>query len=283
MSSQDKIEKSRTPQEVAAARAELEAMSTPALFAATLNGDYEDDLPWEAVSVLRLRGTAEVFGWAKRYSDSEDPKSRARGLNVLAQLGAGKPDTERPFMEESVSIAICRLHDPSPEVISSAAWALSHLSTETAVTALIDLQKHPDPEVRQAVACCIGLRNRPEWVPILLDLMEDESEVVRDWATFELGSGEPIAAGQIHYADSPEIRDALRRRTEDPYEEARREAIWGLAKRKDSLGLKLLVEQLESGSWWSGDEDAGQEVLSLTSDTPVEELRTQLRRLLMTA
>ncbi len=31
------------------------------------------------------------------------------------------------------------------------------------------------------------------------------------------------------YADSPEISFALRRRLEDNYEEARREAIWGLA------------------------------------------------------
>ena len=280
MSTEDRIEKNRTPEEMAAARAELEGMSTPTLFAATLTGEDDDDFPWEAISVLRLRGTPEVFEWAKRYSESEDPKARAQGLSVLAQLGAGKPDAERPFMDESVSIAIRRLHDSSPKVVRSAAWALSHLSTEAAVTALIDLQKHPDPEVRQAVACCFGLRERAEWIPILLNLMDDENEVVRDWATFELGSGEVVAAGQMHYPDSPEIRDALRRRTQDSYEEARREAIWGLAKRKDLLGLKLLLEQLESESWWSGDEYEAQELLSVSSDTPVEELREKLRRLL---
>jgi HEAT repeat protein len=179
-----------------------------------------------------------------------------------------------------VSIAISHLHDSNPDTVSSAAWALSHLGTEAAVTALIDLQKHPDPEVRQAVACCIGLRRRPEWVPILLALMEDENEVVRDWATFELGSGDVVEAGVMHYPDSPEIRAALRRRTEDNYEDARREAIWGLAKRRDSLGLKLLLDHLDSESWWSGDEDAAKEILSVKSDTPVEELREGLRRLL---
>ena len=280
MSSRDSIEKNRTPEQMAAAKAELEGMSTPALFAVTLEGEYEDDLAWEAVSVLRTRGTAAVFEWAKRYCESDDPKARARGLSILAQLGAGKPDAERPFMDESVSIAIRHLHDSNPEVVSSAAWALSHLGTNDAVTALIELPKHADPEVRQAVACCFGLMKRPEWAPILLGLMEDESEVVRDWATFELGSGALVAADQMHYADSAEIREALRRRTQDSYEDARREAIWGLAKRKDHQGLTLLLEQLESDSWWSGDEDAAQEILSVNRDTPVEELRQGLRRLL---
>ena len=277
---QDRMEGSRAPDEIAAARVELENKSTEELFTASLEGEYDDDAAWEAISVLRLRGTPEVFEVAARYCESKNPKARARGLNVLAQLGAGRPEADRPFVAQSVSIAISHLHDSNPDTVSSAAWALSHLGTEAAVTALIDLQKHPDPEVRQAVACCIGLRRRPEWVPILLALMEDENEVVRDWATFELGSGDVVEAGVMHYSDSPEIRSALRRRTEDNYEDARREAIWGLAKRRDSLGLKLLLDHLDSESWWSGDEDAAKEILSVKSDTPVEELREGLRRLL---
>ena len=280
MASQDKIEGGRKREQIAAARAELESKSTEELFAATLEGEYENDAAWEAISVLRLRGTKEVFELAKGYCDSDNPKAQARGLSVLAQLGAGKPDAERPFIAESVSIAIDHLRDSYPDAVSSAAWALSHLGTEPAVAALIDLRNHPDPDVRQAVACCTELRRRAEWVPILVALMEDESEVVRDWATFELGSGEFLEAGVMHYADSPEIRAALRRRVEDNYEEARREAIWGLAKRQDALGLRLLLDHLESESWWSGDEDAAQEVLSVNSDTPVEELRQGLRCLL---
>ena len=277
---QDRNVGSKTPEEIAAARADLESKSSDALFAATLNGEYDDEDAWEAVSILRLRGTKEVFQLAKRYCDSDNPKARARGLSVLAQLGAGKPEADRLFLDERVSIAISHLEDSSAEAVSSAAWVLSHLGTESAVRTLVGLQKHPDPEVRQAVACCINLRRRAEWVPILLALMEDENEVVRDWATFELASGEFLEGGAMHYADSPEIRAALRRRVEDNYEEARREAIWGLAKRRDALGLRLLLDHLESESWWSGDEDAAQEVLSVNGDTPVEELRQGLRRLL---
>ena len=83
----DPIEERKTPEETAAARTELERKTTEEVFVATLIGEYDDDTPWEAVSVLRLRGTPEVFEVAKQYCESENPKARARGLNVLAQLG----------------------------------------------------------------------------------------------------------------------------------------------------------------------------------------------------
>ena len=106
MPSEETTESTRTANEAASARTDLERMNTEELFAATLEGEYDDDAPWEAVSVLRLRGGTEVFEVAKRYCASENPKARARGLSVLAQLDASKPDTERPFMTECVSIAI---------------------------------------------------------------------------------------------------------------------------------------------------------------------------------
>jgi HEAT repeat protein len=168
----------------------------------------------------------------------------------------------------------------SPEVIHSAAWALSHLGTGPAVAALIGLSGHPDPGIRQAVACCIALRKHPQVTPILTTLMEDENEVVRDWATFSLASSDFEKSGALHYRDSPEIRAAFYRRLNDTYEDARREALWGLATRKDPVGLKLLLEYLESENWWSGDESAAEETVGAKPGTPVEELCQELRRLL---
>jgi HEAT repeats len=199
----------------------------------------------------------------------------------LAQLGAGNSEAERPFIAESVSLAIGHLRDADPDALSSAAWALSHLGTQPGVAALIGLRDHPDPDVRQAVACCIDLRSHPEGVSILIQLTEDSNAVVRDWATFAVGSGDVVQGGVLRYPDSPEIRTALHNRLEDSYEEARREAIWGLALRRDPVGLKLLLDQLQSGEWWSGDEDAAREILGMDSATPVEDLCKELGRLLV--
>jgi HEAT repeat protein len=246
--------------------------SADGLFMATLEGDYEDDTPWQAVAVLRLRGTAEVFGLAVEYTRSGKPKVRARGLDVLAQLGAGKSDSDRPYLGQCVSIAIESLKDDDALVIHSAAWALAHLGTDEAQAALTPLKRHPDPGVRLAVAHGVAAHEGPEPVATLIELMTDSDDDVRDWATFGLGS--------ISTADSPEIRDALRRRLEDPYEPARSEAVWGLAHRNDPAGLRLLLERLEAESWQSGDEYAAQEILDLDSDTPVEKLCDGLRALI---
>jgi HEAT repeat protein len=237
-----------------------------------LKGPDDDDTVWESVSVLRLRGTPEVFDVARLYCASENSKARARGLSVLAQLGAGKPDAERPFIAASVSIAIDHLQDSNLEVVRCAVWALSHLGTGPGVTALIGLRNHSDPEVRQAVACCIELRKHSQAVSILIALMEDQNEVVRDWASFALGSDDYEQGG-------PEINAALHRRLVDNYEEARREAIWGLARRRDPVGLKLLLDLLESDKWWSGDEFAAEEILDAKSGTPLQELQQGLRNL----
>ena len=278
MPSEEKTESTKAANE-AASRTDLERMNTEELFAATLEGEYDDDSPWEDVSVLRLRGGTEVFEVAKRYCSSENPKARARGLSVLAQLDAGKPDSERPFMTECVSIAIDHIPESDQEIVRCAAWALSHLGTEKAVACLIDLRNHPDADVRHAVANCIPLRKHPEGVNILLALMEDEDEVVRDWATFALGNDDLIEHGVRRYTDSPEIRAALRGRLEDPYDEARHEAVWGLARRRDAIGMKLLLSHLESEDWWEGDKDVAEELLCTKSDVTVEELCEGLRHL----
>lgn len=280
MPSEEPIERTRTADEAAATRADFARKSTKELFAATLEGEYDDDVPWEAVSALRLRGGAGVFEVAKLFCGSEDAKARARGLSVLAQLDAGKPNGERPFMAECVSIAIEHIRESDGEIARCAAWALSHLGTERAVATLIDLRSHPDPDVRHAVASCIELRKHPEGVNILTALMEDKDEVVRDWATFALGNDDVIEDGVRRFIDSPEIRAAFRRRLDDSYEEARHEAIWALALRNDPLGVKLLLKNLESEGWRSGDEDAAEELLGLPQDTSVEELRDGLLRLL---
>jgi len=255
-----------------AIRASEDPRSTPVLFAATLEGDYEGKAPWQAVTALRLRGTMEVFELAADYCRSRDPKARARGLDVLAQLGAGKPDAARPYLGRCVSIAIDLLQDPEAMVVYSAAWALAHLGTEEAVAALLRLQRHPDPGVRHAVAVGMAGHNGPQPVAALLELMMDPDDTVRDWATFGLGSQSS--------EDSPQIREALHQRLGDPYEPARSEAVWGLSLRHDPAGLRLLLERLESKSRQQGDEYTAQEILDLEDGATLEDLRAGVRKLL---
>ena len=62
--------------------------------------------------------------------------------------------------------------------------------------------------------------------------------------------------------------------------DARQEAIWGLARRRDPAWLQVLLDRLDAEYWIQGDEHAATDILDVPSDTPIEDLRTGLRELL---
>jgi HEAT repeats len=74
------------------------------LFAKTLVGDYDDEAPWDAVAKLRRIGSRDVFETAVEWCRSEEPLVRARGLDVLAQLGKAWEHPENSFPEQAYSI-----------------------------------------------------------------------------------------------------------------------------------------------------------------------------------
>ena len=83
------------------------------------------------------------------------------------------------------------------------------------------------------------LRTRPvdDWdLASLIAMMRDPDNGVRDWATFALAARDD---------DSKEVRQALLDRSTDPDFDARSEAIWGLARRRDPRALPLLLAALE--------------------------------------
>ena len=174
------------------------------LFDAALQGDYDDEDAWDAIRILRRKATPEVLELALKQCDSPDPKARARGLDVLGQLGAGKPDSERPYVDECVSMAIAGLKDEDAAVVHSASWALAHLRTGVGIAALIGIKRHTDPNVRHAVVFGLGGCPADEAQRTLMELMDDLGYEVRNWATFGLGC--------LSDADSAEIRQSLRRR-----------------------------------------------------------------------
>jgi HEAT repeat protein len=209
------------------------------LFAQTLSGDYEDEAPWEAVCALRHLGTREVFEKATEWCESDNPLARARGADVLSQLGKTIEHRSNSFPEESYSaVAALAQQETHTRPLSSAIAALGHLDDPLGVPLIVQFYTHPSSEVRFAVACALGaLPNEPRSAATLLKLMRDTDEDIRDWATFGLG-----VQGEI---DSPEMRDALVLCLGDSNEDVREEAMAGLAKRKDRRVLEVLLAALE--------------------------------------
>ena len=212
------------------------------LFAQTLQGHYDDDEPWEAVQSLRRIGTRQVFDKAAKWTDSTEPLVRARGLDVIAQLGKTAAHPSNSFPHDSYDVvvkAVRRERDVRP--LNSAISALGHLDDPRAIPLIADLHSHPSEQIRFTVACALGsFPNDPLSIQTLLTLMEDVDADVRDWATFGLG----VLGDQ----DSPEIRAALFHTLNDEDVNAREEALVGLAKRHDTRILADLISELEQSS-----------------------------------
>jgi HEAT repeat protein len=210
-----------------------------ALFAETLLGDYEDDKPWDAVQSLRRIGTREVFNKAAAWTESVEPLERARGLDVIAQLGKTADHRSNSFPQESYDIAIKVVRrEREVQPLNSAIAALGHIDDPRAVPLIAGFHSHPSETIRFTVACSLGcFPNDPLSVRTLLTLMEDADADVRDWATFGLG----VLGDQ----DSSEIREVLSRRLNDEDVDAREEALVGLAKRHDTHILGHLINELE--------------------------------------
>jgi HEAT repeat protein len=159
------------------------------LFKRALSTNYEDDTAWEAIHALRRIGTREVFEQAKELCRSSRPLNRARGVDVIAQLGKTVDHAHNSFPEESYSfIASFVQHETDPRPLASAVAALGHLENPLAIPLITNFSSHPDTEVRFDVAFALGcFPNDPISVRTLLVLMQDGDEDVRDWATFGLG------------------------------------------------------------------------------------------------
>jgi HEAT repeat protein len=191
-----------------------------------LASDDESDAYWDSVRELQKRGTRAVFDMAAQLCAGEEPRSRSVGLDVLAQLGY---ENGRPFLAESLAIALRLARDSETTVRRSALSALGHLGDAKALPEFLDHIGDSDPGIRLAVAQAIPsvLGDPPQnaGIAALITLSGDAASDVRDWATFGLGS--------LLDVDGERVRRALRRRLDDPEGDTAGEALVGLARRRD--------------------------------------------------
>jgi HEAT repeat protein len=198
--------------------------------------DWTDDESfdvWKAVDDLQEIGSREVFERAMEFTGADDPRLRARGLDILGRLGA----QTLPFLEESLAVTIrLATHDAHQRVLEAAAGALGHLRDPRGINALVHLAGNSDASVRWQVAFALGGRTEPAAVAALIELTNDPDSDVRDWATFGLGQNGTV--------DTPAVREALHLRLADTDEDTRYEAMCGLARCGDLRVVRPLTEAL---------------------------------------
>jgi HEAT repeat protein len=255
----------------------MSSQSIDDLIATSLTGDREDDVAWAAVKALHFIGSEEVLDKAVALTQSDLPANRARGADILGQLGVERGKHSTSFVPERLQALTAMLEESDPIVLDSAIIALGHLGAPEGIRAILRFSEHHDENVRYAVAWSLptGLGDDYEVIDTLIKLMNDSDSDVRDWATFGLGS-------QSH-ADSEQIREALYQRLQDADEDTRAEAVVGLAVRKNLRVLPLILEELERDEYGILYEEAASHLLELDGVKPegweswryIEELRSK--------
>jgi HEAT repeat protein len=203
------------------------------LISAALTASHDDDTYWDAVGALHWRGTSEVLGQASQLCQSLCPMERRLGADILGQLGC--PD--RSFPKECVQILLGMLErEEDHRVLYAILVALSHERAPEAIGPASRFRHHADPDVRLGVVFALMGYENQQAHSVLIELMRDTDDQVRDWATFALGT-------QCE-TDSPAIHDALADRLTDADDAVRCEAMVGLARRADRRVLTALHEEL---------------------------------------
>jgi len=204
--------------------------SVDELFEVALQAD--EDTAWDAVMALHWRGSGEVLERGIALTRSSDPVWRARGADVLSQLGI----PERTYPDQCLAAVLPLLVDEAASVVRSAIYALHHIDSLRAAPHIAPLATHMNDDIREAVAFGLNAVVSSGAHDVLLKLMRDRSADVRNWATFGIARQSDI--------DSSDVRGALVANLADLDDEVRYEAAIGLARRRDIRSVKILKQLL---------------------------------------
>jgi hypothetical protein len=223
----------------------LDSRSTAELIQLALTAPEEDDNyekeRWHFVGLLQRRGNREVLDRALRLTESGSIEERSLGIDILGQLGI----PERAFPDECVTRLVEMLdREFDPLILRDICIALGHFQDRRSIEPQLKFCIHPDWEVRYGVVSGLSGRDDERAIAGLIKLSTDVCPIVRDWATFGLGT--------LIEVDTPAIREALYQRflTEDSQDEETaeiyEEALAGLANRQDDRILPRLIAELMS-------------------------------------
>ncbi|MBS1996344.1 MAG: HEAT repeat domain-containing protein [Cyanobacteria bacterium SZAS LIN-2] len=216
-----------------------------------------------ALLVLQTSSSKTVLRKAIQLCASPFAKERAIGVLTLMR----KPGLV--YRKEAVAALKKMLPtEDSDTVIATLAYALRHLDVEDRSAFLIKAAQSEFASTRFAAAYSLGELNDEFAIQTKIALSSDEDEAVRDWATFGLQLG--LVGDQTQRED---IRDALFARIDDPFEDARYEAIEGLARCQDPRVIPSLIKALEQPEVW----DLAIEAAAAMADPALFPALTKLR------
>jgi hypothetical protein len=212
---------------------------------------------WSIVDTLVDMPLPDGFGLSQQLCASDSPALRRLGAHLIAEMAVRGLRRHVQIADDAVDeLLLLTSPDEDDDVLTSAIGAAGRLGGRSLRRAVLGNLRHPSPAVRTAVAIALpslsGGADDDEVVRALIILTQDPNAVVRDFATFSLGSQTD--------ADAPSVREALRQRLDDDDAATRDEALIGLARRADSGARDLILGRLRAGTLAEGVIDAATEL-----------------------
>lgn len=201
--------------------------------------DDDDDGPaWKAIWALRQDGSRAVLDAAAALCRSRLPSERSVGACILGQLGHRIGMGVLPFANERFDLLsglLARELNGAAQagVLVDTCFALGHLHDPRSIPLVLPLKSHAVERVRLSVVHALSGHEDDDAVSAMIDLSDDASGDIRDWATFGLGT--------LIDSARKDLCDALRARISDIHIDTRHEAIFGLARRQDGAALETVV------------------------------------------
>ena len=187
------------------------------------------------------RSTRQVFDRAVALAGSPLPRVAIVGIDVLNDFGA---KLGFPFRDETVAPLLIGIRSSDVDLQLAAMAALGKFGPGDATHDVLAMTRHPESRVRLSVAMALprfvgnDATHDSLVVDALVELTSDAVDVVRDWATFGLGS-QTSAVGR-------KVTAALFARLDDTDANTRHEALVALARRRDRAAVPALLRALDS-------------------------------------
>ena len=192
-----------TPEEIALALEEFEALPSPALRAALVSGAGADDWLGKEDELL-TRALADPAGLVRavsayELSDSGTPEAKAALIGLLDDpeeqvRSASAFCIAREAFSEGLEALEKHRRDDSPEVQRRVNLALALLGQEADIRLLRQEAWSSEPAIRAEVARALGRIGRAEGLPTVSRLLDDGDPYVREQAVVALGRLGGVAA-----------------------------------------------------------------------------------------
>ncbi len=160
---------------------------------------------------------------------SPQPEQAKAAEQILVRMG----ETAVPRLKEHLRSAPSPIRHRLPDL-------LGHIRHPSAIAALLEGARLPDPQMRAQVALALAKTGERQVVPALLTLVNDPEPQVRRAAAQALST----------FPDAEVLRALQYRLLEDPEIEVRQAAAYSLGILQSPEALSWLIEALTDPFWW---------------------------------